>query len=359
MKKIYNFSAGPAMLPPDVLKIAQENLVDFKGNGLSVMEMSHRSAAYDTIHKEAEMDLREIMCIPDNYKVLFLQGGATSQFAMVPMNLLKNKAAYIDTGSWSTKAYKEAEKFGKVDVIASTKNEGYKDIPDMDSLKIDPSYDYLHITSNNTIFGTKYSKLPKTDVPIVADMSSFILSETIDVNDYGIIYAGAQKNIGPSGVTIVIIREDLIDENLTKVPVMFDYSIHSKNTSLYNTPPTFAIYMSGLVFKWIKNLGGIKEIEKLNKEKAKLLYEYIDSSKFYNAVIEKDSARSLMNVCFRTESADMDATFIKKAGENNIQNIKGHKSVGGLRASIYNAMGMDGVEYLIEFMKKFENEMKK
>ncbi len=360
MKKVYNFSAGPAVLPKEVLEIAQKELVDFNGCGMSVMELSHRSKIYDEIQTTAEKDLRELMNIPSNYKVLFLQGGATQQFSMIPINLMKNKVAgYIETGVWSKKAMAEAKKIGEVVKIASSSDKNFSYIPNLENLEIDANLDYVHMTSNNTIAGTKISKAPKTgNVPVVADMSSFILSEEINVEDYGLIYAGAQKNIGPSGLTIVIIREDLLNDNIDDAPVMFNYKVMSENDSLYNTPPTYGIYIAGLVFKWLKNLGGVKEIQKINKKKADILYDYIDSTPFYSTPVAKGDDRSLMNVCFKSPNEELDAKFVKEATENGILNIKGHRLVGGLRASIYNAMPVDGVEYLVDFMKKFEEENK-
>lgn len=359
MSKVFNFSAGPAVLPKEVLEVAQKELVNFNNSSLSVMEMSHRSKIYEEIQNTAEKDLRELMNIPNNYKVLFLQGGATLQFSMVPLNLCKNKkAGYIETGVWSKKATEEAVKVLEVVTLASSKDKKFSYIPNLENLEIDTDFDYIHVTSNNTVAGTKISKIPDTKgVPVVADMSSFILSEEINVENYGIIYAGAQKNIGPSGLTIVIIREDLISE-VKDIPIMLQYSVMSENGSLYNTPPTFGIYVAGLVFKWLKEKGGVKAIEKINRDKAKLLYDYIDNSSFYSTPVNDENDRSLMNVCFKTPNDDLDSVFAKEAEKNGILNVKGHRSVGGLRASIYNAMPIDGVEYLIEFMEKFKKENK-
>ena len=359
MKRVYNFSAGPSMLPLPVLEKAQKELVNYKDSGMSVMEISHRSALFTEIIEDAEKLLRELLQIPSNYKVLFLQGGASQQFSMVPMNLLKNgKAGYIHTGSWSKKAIKEAQKYGDIQVIASSEDRNFSYIPDFTGLKLDPEFDYVHITTNNTIEGTAFSELPQTgDIPLVADMSSNIMSEQIDVAKYGLIYAGAQKNIGPAGLTIVIIREDLIGEAVENCPVMLDYKTHSDSNSLYNTPPTFAIYMAKLVFEWLQELGGIKAMEKINREKANLLYDYLDASDFFTSPVEKDS-RSLMNIPFVTESEELDAAFLKLAKEAGLETLKGHRSVGGMRASVYNAMPIEGVQKLVKKMKEFESEAK-
>ena len=358
MKRVYNFSAGPAVLPLDVLEKAQKELVTYGESGMSVMEMSHRSKEYGSIINNAESTLREIMNIPDNYKVLFLQGGASLQFAMVPLNLMtKNKKAdFIDTGVWSSKAIGEAKKFGQVNVVASSKADTYSHIPKYKDSDFDKDADYVYICSNNTIYGTKFDRLPNTgDVPLVADMSSIILSEEIDVSQYGVIFAGSQKNMGPAGVTVVIIREDLIGNAQEHIPAMLDYAVHAKAESMYNTPPTYTIYMLGLVFEWIKDQGGVKEIERRNKEKAALLYDAIDSSKlFKNTIAAKE--RSLMNVAFVTGNEEIDALFVKEAKEAGLVNIKGHRSVGGMRASIYNAMPLEGVAALVDFMKKFEEK---
>jgi phosphoserine aminotransferase len=355
---VYNFSAGPAVLPEEVLKEAADEMLDYKGTGMSVMEMSHRSKAYDTIIKEAEQDLRDLMEIPDNYKVLFLQGGASQQFAMIPMNLMKNGVAdYIVTGQWAKKAYQEASKYGKAVKIASSEDETFSYIPDCSDLPIDEDADYVYICENNTIYGTKYKTLPNTKgKTLVADVSSCFLSEPVDVSKYGVIYGGVQKNIGPAGVVIVIIREDLIPEEVDeKVPTMLQYKIHADAGSLYNTPPAYGIYICGKVFKWLKKMGGLKEMQKRNEEKAKILYDFLDSSKLFKGTVRKED-RSLMNVPFVTGDADLDAKFVAAAKEAGFENLKGHRTVGGMRASIYNAMPKEGVEKLVEFMKKFEEE---
>ncbi|MDY3910138.1 MAG: 3-phosphoserine/phosphohydroxythreonine transaminase [Eubacterium sp.] len=358
MARVYNFSAGPAVLPEEVLKEAADEMLDYKGTGMSVMEMSHRSKAYDTIIKEAEQDLRDLMEIPDNYKVLFLQGGASQQFAMIPMNLMKNGVAdYIVTGQWAKKAYQEASKYGKAVKIASSEDETFSYIPDCSDLPIDDDADYVYICENNTIYGTKYKTLPNTKgKTLVADVSSCFLSEPVDVSKYGVIYGGVQKNIGPAGVVIVIIRDDLIpDEVDEKVPTMLQYKIHADAQSLYNTPPAYGIYICGKVFKWLKKMGGLKEMKKRNEEKAKILYDFLDSSKLFKGTVRKED-RSLMNVPFVTGDADLDAKFVAEAKEAGFENLKGHRTVGGMRASIYNAMPKEGVEKLVEFMKKFEEE---
>lgn len=358
MARVYNFSAGPAVLPEEVLKEAADEMMDYQGTGMSVMEMSHRSAAYDKIIKDAEQDLRDLMEIPDNYKVLFLQGGASQQFAMLPMNLMKNGVAdYIVTGQWAKKAYQEAYKYGKAVKIASSEDETFSYIPDCSDLPIDEDADYVYICENNTIYGTKYKTLPNTKgKTLVADVSSCFLSEPVDVSKYGVIYGGVQKNIGPAGVVIVIIREDLIpDEVDEKVPTMLQYKTHAEAQSLYNTPPAYGIYICGKVFKWIKKMGGLKEMKKINEEKAKILYDFLDSSKLFKGTVRKED-RSLMNVPFVTGDADLDAKFVKEAKAAGFENLKGHRTVGGMRASIYNAMPKEGVEKLVEFMKKFEEE---
>lgn len=358
MGRVYNFSAGPAVLPEDVLKEAAEEMLDYKGTGMSVMEMSHRSKAFEEIINGAEADLRELMNIPDNYKVLFLQGGASQQFAMIPMNLMKNRVAdYIITGQWAKKAASEAEKYGKVNRIASSADKTFSYIPDCSDLPIDEDADYVYICENNTIYGTKYKTLPNTKgKTLVADVSSCFLSEPVDVSKYGVIYGGVQKNIGPAGVVIVIIREDLIpDEVDEKVPTMLQYKIHADAQSLYNTPPAYGIYICGKVFKWIKKMGGLKEMQKRNIEKAKVLYDFLDSSKLFKGTVRKED-RSLMNVPFVTGDKDLDAKFVAEAKAAGFENLKGHRTVGGMRASIYNAMPKEGVEKLVEFMKKFEEE---
>ena len=358
MARVYNFSAGPAVLPEEVLREAAEEMLDYKGTGMSVMEMSHRSKAYETIIKEAEADLRELMEIPDNYKVLFLQGGASQQFAMIPMNLMKNKVAdYIVTGQWAKKAYQEASKYGKANKIASSEDETFSYIPDCSDLPISEDADYVYICENNTIYGTKFKELPNTKgKTLVADVSSCFLSEPVDVSKYGVIYGGVQKNIGPAGVVIVIIREDLITEDtLPGTPTMLQYKIHADNNSLYNTPPAYGIYICGKVFKWLKKQGGLAAMKVHNEEKAAILYDFLDSSKLFKGTVRKED-RSLMNVPFVTGDADLDAKFVKEAKEAGFENLKGHRSVGGMRASIYNAMPKEGVVKLVEFMKKFEEE---
>ncbi|MCI7597058.1 MAG: 3-phosphoserine/phosphohydroxythreonine transaminase [Lachnospiraceae bacterium] len=358
MARVYNFSAGPAVLPEEVLKEAAEEMLDYRGCGMSVMEMSHRSKVYETIIKEAEADLRELMNIPDNYKVLFLQGGASQQFAMIPMNLMKNRVAdYIVTGQWAKKAYQEAGKYGKVNKIASSEDETFSYIPDCSDLPISEDADYVYICENNTIYGTKFKELPNTKgKTLVSDVSSCFLSEPVDVSKYGIIYGGVQKNIGPAGVVIVIIREDLITEDvLPGTPTMLQYKIHADNDSLYNTPPAYGIYICGKVFKWLKKQGGLAAMKAYNEEKAAILYDFLDSSKLFKGTVRKED-RSLMNVPFVTGNADLDAKFVKEAKEAGLENLKGHRSVGGMRASIYNAMPREGVVKLVEFMKKFEEE---
>ncbi len=358
MARVYNFSAGPAVLPEEVLREAAEEMMDYRGTGMSVMEMSHRSKAYDTIIKEAEADLRDLLNIPDNYKVLFLQGGASQQFAMIPMNLMKNKVAdYIVTGQWAKKAYQEACMYGKANKIASSEDETFSYIPDCSDLPISEDADYVYICENNTIFGTKFHTLPNTKgKTLVSDVSSCFLSEPMDVTKYGVIYGGVQKNIGPAGVVIVIIREDLITEDtLPGTPTMLKYKIHADNESLYNTPPAYGIYICGKVFKWIKKQGGLAAMKEYNEKKAAILYDFLDESKLFKGTVRKED-RSLMNVPFVTGDADLDAKFVKEAKEAGFENLKGHRVVGGMRASIYNAMPIEGVEKLVEFMKKFEAE---
>lgn len=354
--RVYNFSAGPAVLPVTVLEKAQAELVSYGDTGMSVMEMSHRSKAYQAIIDDAETKLRQLMNIPAQYKVLFLQGGASLQFAMVPLNLLRKsgKADYIDSGAWSAKAIKEGKKFGSIRVIASSKEDTYSHIPTYDKKDFDQEADYFYICQNNTIYGTKFSELPDVgEVPLVADLSSCIMSEVIDVNKYGVIFAGAQKNLGPAGVTVVIIREDLIGHAKSEVPTMLDYKIHTENGSMYNTPPTFAIYMLKLMLEWVESMGGVVEVEKRNRQKAKLLYDYLDASKMFKGTAAiKD--RSLMNIPFVTGNEALDAKFIKEASALGFVNLKGHRSVGGMRASIYNAMPIEGVYALVDFMKTFE-----
>ena len=358
MSRVYNFSAGPAVLPESVLKSAAEEMLDYKGCGMSVMEMSHRSKAFEEIIKTAESDLRELMHIPDNYKVLFLQGGASQQFAMIPMNLMKNKVAdYIVTGQWAKKAYQEAAKYGKVNKIASSEDKTFSYIPDCSDLPISEDADYVYICENNTIYGTKFKELPNTKgKTLVADVSSCFLSEPVDVSKYGIIYGGVQKNIGPAGVVIVIIREDLITEDvLPGTPTMLTYKTHADADSLYNTPPAYGIYICGKVFQWLKEMGGLEAMKERNERKAKILYDFLDQSKLFKGTVEKKD-RSLMNVPFVTGREELDAKFVKEAKAAGLENLKGHRSVGGMRASIYNAMPEEGVQALVDFMKKFEEE---
>lgn len=360
MKRVYNFSAGPSMLPLPVLEKAQQELLNYQGSGMSVMEISHRSALFTDIIKEAEALLRELMNIPSNYRVLFLQSGASQQFAMVPINLMTGSKVvdFVHTGSWSKKAIAEAKKLGDVRIIASSEDENFTYIPKVEKSMIDPKADYVHITMNNTIEGTVFKEIPDTgDVPLVTDMSSSILSEEIDVSKFGLIYAGAQKNIAPAGLTVVIVRDDLIGHAPADTPAMFNYQTHRDSHSLYNTPPTFAIYMAKLVFEWIKEAGGLSAIETVNREKAAMLYNYIDASKLFTAPVSPES-RSLMNVPFVTVDGnkDLEAAFIKQAEAAGLHTLKGHRSVGGMRASIYNAMPIEGVEVLIAFMKKFEQQ---
>lgn len=360
MSRVYNFSAGPAVLPEEVLKEAAEEMLDYQGTGMSVMEMSHRSKAFEGIIQGAEKTLRELMNIPDNYKVLFLQGGASQQFAMIPMNLMKNKVAdHIVTGQWAKKAAAEAKIFGKVNILASSEDKTFSYIPDLKDLKYSDDADYVYICHNNTIYGTTYKELPNVgDKILVADMSSDFLSEPVDVTKFGLIFAGVQKNAGPAGVVVVIIREDLItDDVLPGTPSMLKYKIHADNHSLYNTPPAYGIYICGKVFNWVKNKGGLEAMKKINEEKAAILYDYLDSSSmFKGTVVKKD--RSLMNVPFVTGNDELDAKFVKEAKVAGFENIKGHRSVGGMRASIYNAMPIEGIKALVDFMKKFEEENK-
>ena len=358
MSRVYNFSAGPSMLPLEVLETAGKEITDFNGSGMSVMEMSHRSKAYESIINEAFANLREVLQIPENYKILFMQGGASTQFAAVPLNLMnKNKKAdYIVSGQFSGKAYKEAQKFGDVKEIATSKDKNFSYIPKITREDIRPDADYVHVCFNNTIYGTHFDYIPDTgDIPLVADMSSCILSEPIDFTKFGMIYAGAQKNMGPAGLTVVIIREDLIGNARPETPVMLDYKAMFENDSMYNTPPCYSIYVAGLVFKWIQNLGGIKVMNEMNKKKAKILYDFLDNSKLFKPTAEKE-VRSLMNVCFVTGNEEMDADVCKKAAAAGLVSIKGHRSVGGMRASIYNAMPEAGVVALVEFLKKYEEE---
>ncbi len=355
MSRVYNFSAGPAILPEEVLQQAKEEMLDYKGSGMSVMEMSHRGKTYMAIAQQAEADLRDIMAIPDNYKVLFLQGGASLQFSMVPINLLagNNKADYILTGQWSKKAIEEGKRYCDVNVIASTKDSNFTTCPAQSDLPTETDAAYLHYTPNETIVGVEFPFIPKTNVPLVADMSSTILSRPIDVSQYGVIYAGAQKNIGPAGITVVIVRDDLIGKAMDTMPVMLDYKTHSENDSMYNTPPTYGWYLAGLVFQWIKNKGGLKSMAEINQRKADKLYAAIDASDFYSNPVEK-SCRSWMNVPFILANADLDKQFLEEAEKAGLSTLKGHRSVGGMRASIYNAMPEAGVDKLIDFMMDFE-----
>ena len=358
MSRVYNFSAGPAVLPEEVLKEAAAEMLDYNGTGMSVMEMSHRSKAFEEIIRTAEADIRELMNIPDNYKVLFLQGGASQQFAMIPMNLMKNGVAdYIVTGQWAKKAYQEAQKYWKANKIASSEDKTFSYIPDCSDLPISEDADYVYICENNTIYGTKYKELPNTKgKTLVADVSSCFLSEPVDVSKYGVIYGGVQKNVGPAGVVIVIIREDLITEDvLPGTPTMLQYKTHADANSLYNTPPAYGIYICGKVFKWLKKQGGLAAMKEKNEKKAKLLYDFLDQSKLFKGTVEPKD-RSLMNVPFVTGDKELDAKFVKEAKEAGFENLKGHRTVGGMRASIYNAMPYEGVEALVEFMKKFEAE---
>jgi len=358
MERVYNFSAGPAVLPEEVLKECQEEMMNYGGTGMSVMEMSHRAKAFESIINTAEADLRELMNIPDNYKVLFLQGGASLQFAMIPMNLMKNKVAdYIITGQWAKKAFEEAKIYGDAVAVASSADETFSYIPDCSDLPIRDNADYVYICENNTIYGTKFKTLPNTKgKTLVADVSSCFLSEPVDVSKYGIIYGGVQKNIGPAGTVIVIIREDLITEDvLPGTPTMMKYKIHADNKSLYNTPPAYGIYVCGKVFKWLKAQGGLSVMKEKNEKKAGILYDFLDNSKLFKGTVRKKD-RSLMNVPFVTGNDELDAKFIKEAQTAGFVNLKGHRSVGGMRASIYNAMPIEGVEKLVEFMKKFEAE---
>ena len=358
MSRVYNFSAGPAVLPEEVLKEAQEEMLDYRGCGMSVMEMSHRSKVFQNIIDEAEADLRDLMGLPSNYKVLFLQGGASLQFSMIPMNLMKNGVAdYIVTGQWAKKAYAEAQKYGKANKIASSEDKTFSYIPDCSDLPISPDADYVYICENNTIYGTKYKKLPNTKgKTLVADVSSCFLSEPVNVSDYGIIYGGVQKNIGPAGMVISIVRDDLITDNvLPGTPTMMKFKTHADAGSLYNTPNCYCIYMCGKVFKWLKKMGGLEVMKQRNEEKAKLLYDFLDQSKLFKGTVVPED-RSLMNVPFITGNADLDAKFVKESKEAGLENLKGHRTVGGMRASIYNAMPKKGVEALVAFMKKFEEE---
>ena len=356
--RVYNFSAGPSMLPVEVLEKVQKDLLNYEGCGQSVMEMSHRSKEFQQIIDDAEANLRELMNIPDNYKVLFIQGGGTLQFAMVPLNLLRNskKADYVLTGTWAKKAYKEACKYGDIRVIASSEDDKFTWVPKITKEDVRQDADYVYITTNNTIYGTKYNYVPDTgNVPLIADMSSNIMSEEVDVTKFGMIWAGAQKNVGPAGVAIVIVREDLIGFADEKVPTYLDYKIHGDNGSMYNTPPCFSIYVAGEVFKYLQSIGGVAEMERRNVAKAKILYDYIDESKRFSCPVAKED-RSLMNVVFVTGDPELDKKFIAAAKEKGMINLAGHRSIGGMRASIYNAMPEEGVRELVNFMKEFEEE---
>lgn len=360
MSRVYNFSAGPAVLPEEVLEEARDEMLDYRASGMSVMEMSHRSKEYDRIIKEAEEDLRDVLAVPDNYRVLFLQGGASQQFAMVPMNFMKNrKAGYIITGQWAKKAFSEAKIYGEAVELASSADKTFSYIPDCSDLAVTPDMDYVYICENNTIYGTKFHKLPDTKgVNLIADVSSCFLSEPMDVEKYAMFFAGAQKNVGPAGVVIAVIRDDLIsDEVLEGTPTMLKYKIHADNGSLYNTPPAYGIYICGKVFKWLKKTGGLEYRKQVNEEKARILYDFLDSSSLFKGTVEKDS-RSLMNVPFVTGNPELDAKFVSEAKEKGFVSLKGHRTVGGMRASIYNAMPVEGVKALVEFMKEFEKNNK-
>ena len=358
MERIFNFSAGPAALPLEVLEKARDELVNWRDCGMSVMEMSHRGKEYMVIQAEAEADLRELMGIPANYKVLFLQGGASSQFAMVPMNLLRGKASadYLNTGEWSKKAIKEAKKYGQVNVVATSEDKNFSYAPTQDAWKVDPEAAYVHYTPNETIGGVEIFWTPQTgSVPLVADMSSTILSRPINVSKFGLIYFGAQKNVGPAGLTIVIVRDDLLGQTVKGTPTMFDYQIQAENDSMYNTPPTYAVYIAGLVFKLLKYKGGLVAMEKTNRAKAQLLYDFFDASSFFKSPVAREN-RSLMNVPFTLKDAALDEEFLKAAKARGLSQLKGHKSVGGMRASIYNAMPIEGVQALVAYMKEFEKQ---
>ena len=358
MSRVYNFSAGPAVLPESVLQEAADEMLDYRGTGMSVMEMSHRSKAYQTIIDEAEADLRTLMGIPDNYKVLFMQGGASQQFAMIPMNLMKNKVAdYIITGQWAKKAWQEAQMYGTANAVASSADKTFSYIPDCSDLPISENADYVYICENNTIYGTKFKELPNTKgKPLVADVSSCFLSEPVDMTKYAVMYGGVQKNIGPAGVVIAIVREDMITEDvLPGTPTMLRYKTQADAGSLFNTPPAYGIYICGKVFKWLKSLGGLETVKAMNEEKAAVLYDFLDQSSLFKGTVEKDS-RSLMNVPIVTGSEEKDAAFVKAAEQAGLVNLKGHRTVGGMRASIYNAMPKAGVEKLVQFMDRFEKE---
>ena len=356
MARVYNFSAGPAMLPEEVLRQAADEMLDYKGTGMSVMEMSHRSAAYKAIIETAEADLRELLDIPGNYQVLFLQGGATQQFAAIPMNLMRSKVAdYVVSGSWSKKAFKEARLYGDARCVASSEDGNFSYVPDVEGLAFSPDADYVYICQNETIYGTRYTKLPETgDVPLVTDVSSMFLSEPMDVSRFGLIYGGVQKNVGPAGVTIVIVRDDLVRKDvLPFTPTIMRYATQAEAGSLYNTPPAYGIYICGLVFQWLKRQGGLEVMQRANERKANLLYEFLDQSQLFSGTARRED-RSLMNVPFVTGSADLDALFVSEAKDSGLESLKGHRSVGGMRASIYNAMPYEGVEALVRFMERFE-----
>jgi len=358
MARVYNFSAGPAVLPEPVLKQAAEEMLDWHGSGMSVMEMSHRGKEFIAIHAQAEADLRELLAIPKNYKVLFLQGGAAAQFAVVPMNLLRGKsqADYVYTGQWGKKAIGEARKYCNVNVAASSEETNFSYAPRQDKWRLDPGAAYVHITSNETIGGVEFHWVPNTgEVPLVADASSHVLSRPIDVARYGLIYAGAQKNIGPAGLTIVIVRDDLIGQALPTTPMVFDYKVQAENDSMINTPPTFAVYVAGLVFQWLKKLGGLPKMERINVAKAKMVYDYLDETEFYHSPVARDD-RSRMNIPFTLRNAALDEAFLKDAKASGLTQLKGHRSVGGMRASLYNAMPMEGVKALTDFMREFERK---
>ena len=358
MKRVYNFSAGPSMLPEPVLRQAAEEMLDYRGSGQSVMEMSHRSKVFDCIISECEERLRRVMHIPSNYKVLFLQGGASSQFAMIPLNLLSKsgRADFVITGQWAKKAFAEASRYGECRAVASSADKTFTYIPKLDPAVFDKEADYFYICLNNTIYGTKYTELPETgDVPLVADVSSCILSEPLDVSKFGLLFAGAQKNMGPAGLTTVIVREDLIGHAKAATPTMFNYQTHADNRSMFNTPPCYAIYICGLVLEWLENLGGVERMGEINRQKAGMLYDYLDRSKLFHGTVQKEF-RSLMNVPFVTGNEETDKKFIKAAEAAGFVNIKGHRTVGGMRASIYNAMPAEGVRALVEFMREFETK---
>ncbi len=359
MERVYNFSAGPSMLPLPVLEEAQKDLVNYKGTGMSVMEMSHRSKDFQNIIDEAQSLIRSIMEIPDNYEVLFLQGGGSTQFAMVALNLFKNKKAdYVITGQWAKKAAAEAKRFGEVNIVASSADKTFSYIPKLDKATFSPDADYFYICHNNTIYGTRYHELPDTgSVPLVADISSDIMSQYLDVSKFGILFAGAQKNIGPAGLTIAIVRKDLIGSALDICPTMLNYQTHADNGSMFNTPPCFSIYISKLVFEWVKNMGGVKELEKRNVEKANLLYSFLDNSSLFRGTVVPED-RSLMNVPFVTGNEELDKKFVAEAKAAGLVNLKGHRTVGGMRASIYNAMPIEGVQKLVNFMEEFEKNNK-